>query len=517
MFAHVHPRRLVTSRSQPLQPVRPQAPNQGPVTSTLPSDSLCRSRLFCCTFVQCNCSSNFEFFRPLSSGSAATASNPPSTAGLQSSSRAASANGIDYELRLLFPTTDVVRASFCVARAPRCVNFNMRHFAQEVLDVAIETASHNVAAAKELLLSWGCHLAPRSNAANCSPRAVAACGNQTSGSLAAEAIDSLSTLRAATAEALSSAVERIAATAEEASSYATEARTAVELLCDAAQRLSSDSSTSASAILQSISEADSTIGRLSGASTTMMTNVSAGVVDATAAIRNASNHELSPHPTKKRVTKPFRTAAFMSSSTASSRAASQSTTPSATVFREDSAAVGGSRLQPRPVVVASNPFAFASPTSLSANFAPFASNPFGIPSVAASSGSSPAAALQSSASAPFNFATFVPNPFRAVSSDPLFVASSGMATAAGSPFGSVNPFQNGSNAFASPASMSANFAPFASNPFGIPSVAASSGSSPAAALQSSASAPFNFATFVPNPFRAVSSDPLSVASSGSRA
>jgi len=118
----------------------------------------------------------------------------------------------------------------------------------------------------------------------------------------------------------------------------------------------------------------------------------------------------------------------MSSSAASSRAASQSTTPSATDFRGDSAAVGGSRLQPRPVVVARNPFAFASPVSLSANFAPFASNPFGIssnPFVAASSGSSPAAVSQLSASAPYNFATFVPNPFRAVSSDPLSVASSG--------------------------------------------------------------------------------------------
>jgi hypothetical protein len=67
----------------------------------------------------------FEFFRPLSSGPAATASNPLSSGGSQSSSRVASANGIGCELRLLFPTTDVVRASFCDARAPPCVNFNI--------------------------------------------------------------------------------------------------------------------------------------------------------------------------------------------------------------------------------------------------------------------------------------------------------------------------------------------------------------------------------------------------------
>ncbi len=125
VYAHAHPRRPVTSRSQPPQPMRPQAPVQGPVASTLPSDSMFRSRLFAAYSSSAIALLTYEFFRPLSSGSAATASNPPSSGGLQSSSRVASANGIGYELRLLFPTTDVVRASFCDARAPRCVNFNI--------------------------------------------------------------------------------------------------------------------------------------------------------------------------------------------------------------------------------------------------------------------------------------------------------------------------------------------------------------------------------------------------------
>jgi hypothetical protein len=63
VYAHVTPRRLVTNRSQPLQPLRPQPPNPGLVTSISPSDSNVRSTITCCRFVQCTCSSNASVFQ----------------------------------------------------------------------------------------------------------------------------------------------------------------------------------------------------------------------------------------------------------------------------------------------------------------------------------------------------------------------------------------------------------------------------------------------------------------------
>ena len=89
-------------------------------------------------------------------------------------------------------------------------------FEKEVLGAAIETAQHNAAAAKDLLLSWGCPLAPQANA---DTRTAAAAESQP-----AEASCFLPASRAA-AEFLAAA-EHITATADAASAYAAAATSA---------------------------------------------------------------------------------------------------------------------------------------------------------------------------------------------------------------------------------------------------------------------------------------------------